>query len=332
MNLNEPSSELFFMCMFFYQTFKVDFIRGRIGLGHTGSFSDPFLDNASRQRCIPLPARVNYIVAQGQSIWDVPTWTYCGCPMDLLIRSFWDVPTWTYCGFPTDLLIKSISAVPSWTSCGYPPNICLGQYRLAVLKSPNLATLRCFLTAQNRCLLYQRLWMLHLVRHFVILPVDFLYNTGGEKPYEAVKRCLTKTLSDNIGVTYNFEGKRNEKKSFQNLNICQAVITAVKKLLNVTEKEVEMAIKSWLKHCKGRIQNKVQRSAPFGSPWTSYGGPWEIVGHPWEVQLHPYKVNCDPQWDGLWTYKSAPFGSPWTSYGGPWDIVGHPWEVQSIQG
>ncbi|CAH0555033.1 unnamed protein product [Brassicogethes aeneus] len=84
--------------------------------------------------------------------------------------------------------------------------------------------------------------------------VNYLASVGGDTSYEIIKRCMSRTLSNQVAMSYNWEGIRN-KKNFQVLRMCKALQEAVlKNLHNPTEKQTEKDIKTWLKHAKERFE------------------------------------------------------------------------------
>ncbi|CAH0547083.1 unnamed protein product [Brassicogethes aeneus] len=88
--------------------------------------------------------------------------------------------------------------------------------------------------------------------------VNYLSSVGGDSSYESVKRCLNRILSNEVAMKFNWEGLRS-KRNFQVLRLCKALNDAVKKNLNVTDKQIEKDIKSWLKHAKERYEGTMKK-------------------------------------------------------------------------
>ncbi|VEN62800.1 unnamed protein product [Callosobruchus maculatus] len=84
--------------------------------------------------------------------------------------------------------------------------------------------------------------------------VNYLSKLGGKDVPSRTNRIMKEVLNDALARDYNFYGKRN-KKAFCQLNLKKAVIEAVKLGdPSSTEKDIEDAIKIWLKHAPERLQ------------------------------------------------------------------------------
>nr|CAI5839671.1 unnamed protein product [Callosobruchus analis] len=84
--------------------------------------------------------------------------------------------------------------------------------------------------------------------------VNYLSKLGGKDVPSRTNRIMKEVINDALARDYNFYGKRN-KKAFCQLNLKKAVIEAVKLGdPSSTEKDIEDAIKIWLKHAPERLQ------------------------------------------------------------------------------
>ncbi|XP_071578619.1 uncharacterized protein [Temnothorax nylanderi] len=83
----------------------------------------------------------------------------------------------------------------------------------------------------------------------------YLSTLGGNHVPSKTNRILRYILADAVAVHFNFYGKRSQKKAFSDLSLKNLVVSAVKtRIINATDKEVEDAIKVWLKHAQDRMK------------------------------------------------------------------------------
>ncbi|XP_074030237.1 uncharacterized protein [Leptinotarsa decemlineata] len=85
--------------------------------------------------------------------------------------------------------------------------------------------------------------------------IKLIEKVGGNNKYNWVKRAYSRIISDEHAAKYNWLGLKNKKK-FGSLLLARATIEASmknRKIENVTEKSVESAIKSWLRHAADRL-------------------------------------------------------------------------------
>ncbi|KAK4886332.1 hypothetical protein RN001_002603 [Aquatica leii] len=86
---------------------------------------------------------------------------------------------------------------------------------------------------------------------------SYLASIDGKTLSTQTNRILKHILSDQLASSYNYFGLGNQKKAFSNLKLCQLVISSVKTIsAHATEKDVEDAIKVWLKHASERFKKK----------------------------------------------------------------------------
>ncbi|KAG5861304.1 hypothetical protein JTB14_003549 [Gonioctena quinquepunctata] len=83
--------------------------------------------------------------------------------------------------------------------------------------------------------------------------VTYLQKIGGNTVYDCVKRIHSRILADEIAFEYNWHGLKG-KKSFKDSFLAKATIEAImrNKHIVASEKNIEEAIKSWLRHAKDR--------------------------------------------------------------------------------
>ncbi|KAG5891539.1 hypothetical protein JTB14_028557 [Gonioctena quinquepunctata] len=88
-------------------------------------------------------------------------------------------------------------------------------------------------------------WDLHPIR---------ISNKNKTYVYDCVKRIHSRILPDEIAFEYNWHGLKG-KKSFRDSFLAKAIIEAIMRNKHVvtSEKNIEEAIKSWLRHAKDRL-------------------------------------------------------------------------------
>ncbi|KAK4877662.1 hypothetical protein RN001_010168 [Aquatica leii] len=85
----------------------------------------------------------------------------------------------------------------------------------------------------------------------------YLSSLGGNTIASRTNRILRQLLEDRLASTYNFFGSRN-KEAFNKLQLTRLIIGSLKFTIpQITEKEVEDAIKTWLKHAPERMKKKL---------------------------------------------------------------------------
>ncbi|CAH0546960.1 unnamed protein product [Brassicogethes aeneus] len=81
-----------------------------------------------------------------------------------------------------------------------------------------------------------------------ILVVSYLSRLGGKDLVAKVNSILKRCIINKLACGYSFYGKRQNKHFFANLKLKTLFVEAVQSECTSTEKEVENAIKVWLKH------------------------------------------------------------------------------------
>ncbi|XP_036138293.1 uncharacterized protein LOC118647037 isoform X1 [Monomorium pharaonis] len=83
---------------------------------------------------------------------------------------------------------------------------------------------------------------------------------GGDSISTKTNRILKLVLSNELAATFNFTGT-NVKEAFQKLHLKNVIVHGVQKTLPLsTEKDVESAIKIWLKHAPDRIKEALKKN------------------------------------------------------------------------
>ncbi|XP_064472633.1 uncharacterized protein LOC135387302 [Ornithodoros turicata] len=97
----------------------------------------------------------------------------------------------------------------------------------------------------------------------------FLGKFGGRDTADQVARMLSRVLTDNLATEFSWCGARG-KQAFKDLAfvdiLCESVTSSsAKHKENATFRDVEEAVKSWLRHAKERMDRKTERAAKMSS-------------------------------------------------------------------
>ncbi|XP_067208803.1 uncharacterized protein [Linepithema humile] len=83
----------------------------------------------------------------------------------------------------------------------------------------------------------------------------YLSSLGGNHVPSKTNRILKYILTDAVAINFNYYGKRSQKRAFSDLSLKNLIVGAVKRsVANTTDKEIEDAIKVWLKHAQDRMK------------------------------------------------------------------------------
>ncbi|CAH0546897.1 unnamed protein product [Brassicogethes aeneus] len=97
-----------------------------------------------------------------------------------------------------------------------------------------------------------------------ILVVSYLSRLGGKDLVAKVNSILKRCIINKLACGYSFYGKRQNKHFFANLKLKTLFVEAVQSECTSTEKEVENAIKVWLKHAPQRLQLEQKKTNENG--------------------------------------------------------------------
>ncbi|KAK4021776.1 hypothetical protein OUZ56_003685 [Daphnia magna] len=83
--------------------------------------------------------------------------------------------------------------------------------------------------------------------------ISYFSGIGGSQS-NVVGRILSRAMTNELASQYCYKRQNEEKRAFQNLALCSAVIESVRcqKKLSLTEDAIESKIKNWLRHARAR--------------------------------------------------------------------------------
>ncbi|CAG9822097.1 unnamed protein product [Phaedon cochleariae] len=91
--------------------------------------------------------------------------------------------------------------------------------------------------------------------------MSYLSSLGGKDHIVQTNNCLRRLLTNDFSCQFSFMGKRGGKKAFSDLLLKKCVIGAVtKNLPQIKERDIEDAIKNWLKHSPQRYHNELLKN------------------------------------------------------------------------
>ncbi|CAG9812832.1 unnamed protein product [Phaedon cochleariae] len=91
--------------------------------------------------------------------------------------------------------------------------------------------------------------------------MSYLSSLGGKDHIVQTNNCLRRLLTNEFSCQFSFMGKRGGKKAFSDLLLKKCVIGAVtKNLPQIKERDIEDAIKNWLKHSPQRYHNELLKN------------------------------------------------------------------------